>query len=161
MVKAFGYDEGRRYNPQDLEEHLLEIPTGNGTKANPVKIDLTNLPEVPWSKIKSLAEFLPKFAATWEHKRPDFDSPSEYDFSIIGFLLQVECTNEEILAALFEWRRRHGYDLKKLRRTWNEGKENYAAYCIAKVRSEMGLSSFDHLEGKENAEETIISHKTR
>jgi len=68
----------------------------------------------PFEKFDLLCEIEPKFRASWDHKRADFDdqSCSVYDQSLANFAALTRWPDQEIANLLIAHRRKHGADLK-------------------------------------------------
>lgn len=70
--------------------------------------------EPPQDKLSVLCTNDPKFACTWDRKRTDLPSASEYDLALASFAARAGWTDQEIVDLLIAWRRWHG-EKEKLR----------------------------------------------
>jgi putative DNA primase/helicase len=82
----------------------------------PVEVGSLNLdPEQPLPAVcEIMLENMEKFARTWQRKRSDLASASEFDMSIAGNGVAAGCTDQEIAAMIIHFRARQGYDLDKI-----------------------------------------------
>lgn len=55
-----------------------------------------------------------QFKQTWNHKRKQFKSASEYDMSLCSQMLIFDCTHQDIADAVFAWRTIHNENIEKL-----------------------------------------------
>ena len=134
------YLNGPRYNPEDLEEFIVqEIPeqekelpikeaaqqTG-GTVYDPAARAPTNL-------LDALLDVDFDFKAVWQKKRDhDFPSASEYDWSIISRVAQYGFTVQQCIDTVIEWRTRHDENPQKIARNDYRGRLAAKAYKIIK-----------------------------
>jgi hypothetical protein len=118
---------------QTLKEELGDLATEPG--ASPIgrqiapvltvgdAISLDPMAEPPQDKLDVLCDLEPRFKASWEHSRKDFDraddSPSAYDMSLATFACNAGWQPQEIVNLLIAFRRKH--NLKpKLRQKYYE-----------------------------------------
>jgi hypothetical protein len=118
-------DCDRRYSPSELEACL----TLAGIASEPAERDrrkaVRNQPDMSWmlnlganppvEKFKLLSELEPRFALSWQHRRPDLQdqSPSGYDMSLSVFAAGAGWADGEIIALLIAHRRKYSADLKR------------------------------------------------
>jgi hypothetical protein len=69
----------------------------------------------PVEKSKLLSELEPRFALSWQHRRPDLkdQSASGYDMSLAVFAAGAGWTDAEIIPLLLAHRRKYSADLKR------------------------------------------------
>ena len=134
------YLNGPRYNPEDLEEFIVqEIPEQE--KALPIKEAAqqtggTVYDPAAWApavKLDTLLDLDGDFKAVWQKKRDhDFPSASEYDWSIISRVAQYGFTVQECIDTVIEWRTRHNENPQKIARNDYRGRLAAKAYKIIK-----------------------------
>ena len=117
-------DSFRAVNPAPARapQHHPSNSTGPSTpsKATPRTITANNglilSPDAnpPSLKLEALLEHDPRFRATWQAKRSDFESksPSEYDFALVSMALRANWTDQEVVDLIIAWRTKHRHDLK-------------------------------------------------
>lgn len=123
--------EGPRYRLDELAELALTAPVPTGG-VHPVEVDPRA--ELPVPKLEAMMENVPKFEATWLHKRRDRAaagwSTSEYDLALASFAVNAGWTDAEITALLVAHRKLHdGENSEKARRV------KYLADTIGRARN--------------------------
>jgi hypothetical protein len=128
QVKVIHYEPYRRYNPEDLEELLPELPAGhlnrgeaggsNDVSSDDIKsiekeIFIDPTATVQMHKFMALCQAEPRFKASWEENRPDLNdqTASGYDQSCANFAAQAGLTNQEIADLLIHRRRERGHKI--------------------------------------------------
>lgn len=148
------------YSPRQFNEAIQTLKTALGDKATEVgapplsrqlapvlttgdAISLDPMAEPPQDKLDVLCDLEPRFQASWEHRRKDFDraddSPSAYDMSLATFACNAGWQPQEIINLLIAFRRKH--NLKpKLRQKYYESTLARAATKLQSNRA------FDELQ---------------
>lgn len=115
----------RRFDPTEFEPYVLAGEPG----AAPTRLGnlvLHGGANPPIEKLELLLALDPKVRATWEGKRPDLPSGSEYDLSLATVAIQLEWTDQEVVDLLIARRRKAGQDLKL--------REDYYARTLSRAR---------------------------
>jgi len=120
-VKIVHANPGLRYDVDDFDLVLVaeeyEPQEDQGLKMDP--LILRSDAEPPPNKLIPLLENDAKFKKTWQRRRPEFPSPSEYDQSIANTTAYANWTEQEIANTIIAFRRLHDLDVTKaLRRDY-------------------------------------------
>lgn len=113
-----------RYSIDDFRPFALEIVT-----AAPRDMDSPMPVEMPFLRWVALLDNSPEFKKTWDRKRTEFSSQSEYDLSLASQLASAGWSDSEIVSALRNHRIRYGENVEKLDR------HDYVASTLQKARS--------------------------
>ena len=110
-------DDGRRYDPSDLEPYLVANGIAGLAPCSPTVpfVFVINADaEPPAEKFLRLCEIDLKFKVSWEHARTDLQdqSASSYDMSLATRAFAANWTAQEIADLLIACRRKHKDDLK-------------------------------------------------
>ena len=148
------FDEKNRYDPDDLEQYILEsaweaVEKGKTTVMGSTYVaDFTLDPnaEPPFSKVEALRSNDDKFAKSWEHKRKDLSdqSPSSYDMSLANIAVRAGWSDQEVVNLLIAHRRKHGQDLKL--------RVDYYARTLRIVKSSSQQTDDEGADGSSNDE---------
>jgi len=104
-----------RYEPGDFEEWLPHEPLVKSVDAcGALSGDtvIQSAAEPPGSKVMLLTELDADFARTWERRRTDLASASEYDLSLLTIAAKAGWTEQELVDLGIAFRRKYGEDLK-------------------------------------------------
>lgn len=130
-VEIVEQNDDLRYNPSDFDEAL---PPENYEPINldfdydPGSLILDPFAVPPFDKHQAALENDSKFRATWDHKRKELPSASEYDFSLTSYGVMFGWDDQEIVDLCIAWRRKHGIE-PKLR-------QEYYADGLRKIRGD-------------------------
>lgn len=96
---------------------ITSAPVRPKQKLSTVKTaDLDINPEAapPFIKFSALMDMDPKFRATWNYQRKDFqdNTPSAYDMALASRAFQMDWTKQEVVDLLLAFRRQHGLEYK-------------------------------------------------
>lgn len=131
----------RRFDPSEFEPFVL---TGGSSSARATlgNLALDGGANPPIEKFEMLCSIDPKVRATWEGKRSDLPSASEYDLSIATAAIQAGWTDQEVVDLLIARRRKAGQDLKL--------REDYYARTLTR-----GHSSYKARAGSDDLDEVV------
>lgn len=131
-VKVIEYG-GPRYLPSDFDDYLISESEKSGKVIELIPVGsllLNPNAEPPFEKHDLLLKINPDYSLTWNKKRKNLPSSSEYDQSLSNFMAAAGWTDQEITNGLIGWRRIHSLtDSNKWLR------EDYYRRTIAKARS--------------------------
>ena len=115
----------------------------------------------PSLKLDTMLEHDPKFKATWQGKRPDFESksPSEYDFALASIALRANWTDQEVVDLIIAWRAKHGHDLK-LRASYYDTTLSKAKKPIEQSEAQERLEEAVHTAGNADKGPEIVESLT-
>lgn len=115
---------------RDFPTHHLTSPSFS-LLDSPAEVGSLNLdPAQPLPSVcEIMLENMAKFARTWQLKRSDLASASEFDMSIAGNGVVAGCTDQEIASMIIHFRARQGYDLDKVL-----VRQDYIRRTIARAR---------------------------
>lgn len=141
--------DDRRFNPDDFEPFLSEAQTSAPIVTGSFIINPQAQPN--YDKLQFLLDTDPKFKQTWELKRKDFPSQSEYDFSIISIATRAGLSVQEAVDLVLTHIRKQGRDFK-------DGKHDRPDYYLRAV--EKARHSMAAQEKKESVTETAVSEQS-
>jgi hypothetical protein len=103
--------DGPRYNPGDFREWAVITPP-----QATVEVDATGLvwrddADVPSARLNAMLQNSPQFRASWEHRRKNFTSCSEYDMSLATLAAFAGWEEQAILNLLIAHRNKYGEKL--------------------------------------------------
>lgn len=128
-------DTGARYGPEDFTDLLMDpdqlLPCNVGSFSN-ILVDLDPDAAPPMDKLECLLENDPKFRASFDRKRPEFPSSSEYDMSLAVLTVLAGWTDQEIANLLIYFHSKNG-DAAHLKKCTDRS-GNYVARTIANAR---------------------------
>ena len=140
----------RRFNPSDFEPFVTARPAGQEGVVRLGNLVLSGDANPAIEKFEMLDSIDAKFRATWEGKRPNFASASEYDLSIATMAARAGWADQEIADLMIARRRKAGQDLKL--------REEYYARTILRARSS---SSVQQAAAEITPEEVVTSESAR
>jgi hypothetical protein len=107
---------GRRYNPSDFAEFVVDCPADDVESAPIVSSSLRLDPHAkpPEPQFDLLYARNLRFALSWNRERHDLpdQSPSGYDLSLASFAVRDGWSDQQVVDLLIASRRRHGNDPK-------------------------------------------------
>jgi hypothetical protein len=115
----------RRYSPSELEDCLTLAGIASEPAERERRKAVRNQPDGSWvlnlganpptEKFKLLSELEPRFALSWQHRRPDLQDQSDsgHDMSLATFAAGAGWTDGEIIALLIAHRRKYSADPKR------------------------------------------------
>lgn len=108
--------DGPRYNPtDDFDEYLVDVDPAelfDDTIREGLSFIIDPRADPPFKKLGALIENDAKFRGTWERKRADLPSASEYDLALADAAAMAGWGDQEIIDLLIAWRRKHGEKLQ-------------------------------------------------
>jgi hypothetical protein len=117
----------RRFDPSEFEPFLTARADRNEAVVRLGNLVLSGDANPAIEKFEMLASIDPKFRATWEGRRPDLPSGSEYDLSVATLAIQAGWSDQEVVDLMIARRRKAGQDLKL--------REDYYARTLTRAHS--------------------------
>lgn len=132
----------RRFDPSEFEPFVLAGSSDVSAKVKLGNLVLDGGANPPIEKFEMLCDLDPKVRATWEGRRPDLPSASEYDLSIATVALTMGWTDQEVVDLLIARRRKSGQDLKL--------REDYYARTLTRAHN-----SYQARTGSDDLDEVV------
>jgi putative DNA primase/helicase len=104
-------DDGPRYNPEDFREWVIATPPQATVEVDGTGLVWRDDADVESARLQAMLDNFPQFRASWEHKRKDFSSCSEYDMSLATLAAQAGWEQQAILNLLIRHRIKYGEKL--------------------------------------------------
>lgn len=171
------YSNGNFCNPVEFRNSIKELRITLGDAATPIGERVKETPRElleegefvldpkavpPEDKFDVLMAFEPRFKASWNKERKDFEkkdnSPSVYDLSLATFAAYAEWTIQEVVDLLIAFRRKHGLDLK-LRKDYYQATYNRAYSGINRENAAREIQTLWSDVSPENREKIVAEAK--
>lgn len=161
-VRILDRDPDAVYSFDELNKIASETPleSASKSKSKPKRktadapLAMNAAAEPPLDKLEVLCEYDSKFRVTYERKRKDLESQSEYDLALASFAVIAGWNDQEIADLIIHHRRKHNEDTSKAQR------EDYIRRTIRRSRSNVQFDEAqerisENLDAIREGEQTI------